>query len=260
LLTTKMINMKYFAGVILCVLCAVTAFSQVKQGKIIYERKINMHKRLPPGDESMKNMIPEFNTSKVQLLFTEFESSYKNLPEEQDIRETAGEGDGGNRIIMKFGGTDDETYKNYQLSKAVEQRELGPKKYIIEDTLRKFNWKLDEEGTTKEIKSYTCRKATGKNSQGATVVAWYADQINCPSGPDQYGGLPGMILELNINDGEIVFTPVEITAQPGDAKLVKAPSNGKKITRPEFQKMLEEQFGANPGGGPVIHIRRDVGN
>src|SRR4051812_18073637 len=105
--------MKYFAAVIVSLLCAMGTFSQVKQGKIIYERKINMHKRLPAGDESMKNMIPEFNTSKVQLLFTEFESSYKSLPEEQDIRETAGEGDGP-RIVMKFGGADDETYKNYQ--------------------------------------------------------------------------------------------------------------------------------------------------
>ena len=251
--------MKYFSGLILCVLCSLTAFSQVKQGKIIYERKINLHKRLPPGDESMKNMIPEFNTSKVQLLFTEFESTYKNLPEEQDIRETAGDGENGNRVIMRFGGTDDETYKNYQTSKSVEQRELGPKKYIIEDSLHNLSWKLDEEGTTKDVKGYSCRKASTKNSQGAAVVAWYTDQINCPSGPDQFGGLPGMILELNIGDGEIVFTPLEITAQPDDTKLVKAPSNGKKITRKEFQKMLEDQFGANPGGGPVIRIHRDVG-
>ena len=246
-----------FAAFLSLLLCSAT-FAQMKQGKIIYERKINMHKRLPPGEESMRNMIPEFNTSKVQLLFTEFESIYKNLPEEQDIRETAGDGGDGPRIVMRFGGTDDETYKNYQSGKSIEQRELGPKKYIIEDSLRKISWKLDEEGSTKEIKGYACRKATGKNSQGSTVVAWYSDQINCPSGPDQYGGLPGMILELNIGDGEIVFSPLEINAET-DAKLVKAPSNGKKITRKEFQKMIEEQFGANPGGGPVIRFHREVG-
>jgi len=73
-----------------------------------------------------------------------------------------------------------------------------------------------------------------------------------------HGGLPGMILELNIGDGEIVFTPLEIT-KLDDKKLVKAPTNGKKTTRKEFQKMVEEQFGANPGGGPVIRIHREVG-
>lgn len=250
--------MKFLTALFIGFLISGSAFPQMKQGKIIYERKINLHKRLPPGEESMRNMIPEFNTSKVQLLFSEYESIYKNLPEEQDIRETAGEGADGPRIIMKFGGNDDETYKNYQTEKSIEQRELGPKKYVIEDSLRKISWKLDEEGTTKEIKGYTCRKATGKNSQGSAVIAWYTDQINCPSGPDQYGGLPGMIMELNIGDGEIVFTALEIS-NTTDSKLVKAPTNGKKITRKEFQKMVEDQFGANPGGGPVIRIHREVG-
>ena len=68
-----------------------------------------------------------------------------------------------------------------------------------------------------------------------------------------------MILELNIGDGEIVFTPLQISPQQDDAKLVKAPSNGKKITRKEFQKMVEDQFGSNPGGDPVIHIRHELG-
>jgi len=239
-------------------IAAASTFAQMKEGKIIYERKINMHKRIPEGDERMKNMIPEFNSSKVQLLFSEAQSIYRNLPEEEDIRETAGEGDGGNRVFIRFAGGEDETYKNYETGKSVEQRELGPKKYIIEDSLRKLNWKLDEEGSSKEIKGYACRKAVAKSPNGSTVIAWFTDQINCPSGPDMYGGLPGLILEVNIGDGEIVFTPLEIT-KLDDKKLVKAPTNGKKITRKEFQKMVEEQFGANPGGGPVIRIHREVG-
>lgn len=234
------------------------SFSQMKEGKIIYERKINMHKRIPEGDERMKNMIPEFNTSKVQLLFSETQSIYKNLPEEQDIRETAGEGEHADRVFIRMGGGDDETYKNYETGKSIEQRELGPRKYIIEDSLRKINWKLDEEASSKEIKGFTCRKAIGKSANGAAVIAWFTDKIICPSGPDIYGGLPGMILEVNIGDGEIIFTPLEIS-NLDDKKMVKAPSNGKKITRKEFQKMLDEQFGANPGGGPVIRIHREVG-
>jgi GLPGLI family protein len=249
--------MKYFVSIILAHLVVLLANGQMKEGKIIYERKINLHKRIPAADESMKSMIPEFNTSKVQLLFSESESIFKNLPEEEDIREHAGESDNGNRIVMRFGGSDDETYKNYETGKSIEQRELGPKKYIIEDSLKKLSWKLDDAGSTKMIKNYTCRKALCKSPQGLDVVAWYSDEINCPSGPDIYGGLPGMILEVSIGDGEIVFTPIEITNST-DKKLVKAPVSGKKISRKEFQKMIEEQFGANPGGGPVIRIQRDV--
>ena len=42
--------------------CFQLAAAQVKEGKIIYERKTNMHKRLPPENENMKSMIPEFST------------------------------------------------------------------------------------------------------------------------------------------------------------------------------------------------------
>ncbi len=231
---------------------AFSANAQVQEGKIVYERKVNMHKRLSAEQENMKNMIPEFNTSKVQLIFSGNESILTNVKEEQDIRETAGEGDGPRRF-MRIGGGDDETYKNYATQTTIEQRELGPKKYIIQDSLRKQNWKLDESGETKTVKGYTCKKATAKASQGE-VVAWYTEQISCPSGPDNFGGLPGMILEVNVSDGEIIFSPLEITDKT-DKKLVKAPANGKKITRPEFQKMIEEQFGGN-GGGPQIRIIR----
>ncbi|HYE54917.1 MAG TPA: GLPGLI family protein, partial [Chitinophagaceae bacterium] len=139
-------------------------------------------------------------------------------------------------------------------SKLIELRELGPKKYIIEDSLRRHNWKLDD-SETKTIKGYTCKKAVSKGPMGETV-AWYTEQISCPSGPEMWGGLPGMILEISVGDGEIVFTSLEITDK-SDKKMVKAPSNGKKITRAEYQKMIEEQFGAGAGGGgPVIRIMR----
>jgi GLPGLI family protein len=230
------------------------AAAQVKEGRIVYERKTNMHKRLGPEQESLKNMIPEFNSSKAELMFSENESIFKNVQEEEDIRETAGE-DGNVRMVRRFGGGDNEVYKNYSTAKLIELRELGPKKYIIEDSLRRFSWKLDE-SETKTVKGYSCRKAIAKDLRGQEVIAWYADQIPCPSGPDNWGGLPGMILELNIGDGETVYTPLEIVNK-SDKNVVKAPSGGKKITRQEFQKMLEEQFGPGAGsGGPVIRVIR----
>ncbi|MBC7827487.1 MAG: GLPGLI family protein [Chitinophagaceae bacterium] len=236
-----------------CILAQLSS-AQLKQGKIIYERKVNMHKRLTGDQESMRNMVPEFTTGKMQLLFSDHESIFKKMEEEEDIREQAG-GAEEDRTVVRMGG-DNEVYKNYGIGKVIELRELGPKKYIIEDSIRLLEWKLDE-ADTKTIKGYTCKKATAKNPQGLDILAWYTDQIVCTSGPEIFGGLPGMILELNIADGEIVFTPLEIL-NSADQKLVKAPTNGKKITRKEFQKMLEEQFGESAsGGGPVIRIMRN---
>ncbi|MBS1597175.1 MAG: GLPGLI family protein [Bacteroidetes bacterium] len=226
--------------------------AQVKEGTIIYKRKIDVHRRMT--DENMKAMVPRFDSSKVQLLFSGNESIFKKLPEENDIRDHAG--DDGNRIVINMGGPDNETYKNFTTEKIIELRELGPKKYIVEDTLRKQNWKMNDE--TKTINGYNCKKATTKNRESKDVIAWYSEDILCPSGPEQYGGLPGAILELNVNDEEIVFSAIDIRTKDLDKTLVRAPTNGKKVSNKEFQKMIEEQFGPGAGsGGRMIRIIRD---
>ena len=230
-------------------LCFQLAIAQLKEGKVIYERKTNMHKRLPPENENMKAMIPEFSTGKQQLLFLGDESIFLSMPDEEDIRDHAGEE--GGRINIKMGGGNNETYKNYATQKTVELRELGPKKYIIEDSLKKLAWKLADD--TMLIKGYHCKKATTNNKQGDNIVAWYTEDIATTSGPEQFGGLPGLILQLDIGDGWIVFTAIDIQATAGK-QLVKAPTGAKKVTRPEFQKMMDEAFGPSTGGGPQIRI------
>ena len=241
--------MKRILLVIAAGLCLQTVMAQVKEGKIIYERRVNMHKRLPPENENMKSMIPEFNTGKQQLLFAGDESIYSAVPEEEDIRDQAGQD--GNHLVMRMNGGNNETYKNYATEKMTELRELGPKKYVIEDTLRKLGWKLFDD--TLSVKGYVCKKATAKTRQGDNVVAWYTEAIASPAGPEQFGGLPGMILKTDIGEGWMVFTATDIQTSI-DKQLVKAPSGGKKITRTEFQKMMDEAFGPGGGGQPRIRI------
>lgn len=243
--------MKRILFIVLAALAVHSISAQVKDGIITYNRKIDVHRRIT--DESMKAMAPRFDSAKVQLIFSGGESIFKKLAEEKDVRDNAGED--GNHFMIDLGGPDNETYKDFAAEKIIELRELGPKKYIIEDTLRKQNWKLEDE--TKNINGYTCKKATTTNRDNKEVIAWYAEDIQCPSGPEQYGGLPGAILELNVNDAEIVFSAIEIQTKDFDKKLVKAPTNGKKVTRKEFQKMLDDQFGPNPNGGPMIRIIRN---
>src|SRR5882724_1992396 len=145
---------------VLCILSTVfvlqSAFAQIKEGIIIYKRKVDVYRRMT--DESMKAMVPQFDTSKVQLIFSGNESIFKNLHEESDIRDNVG--DDRNRMIIHFGGADNETYKDFATEKTTELMELGPKKYIIEDTLHKQNWKMEDE--TKMISGYNCKKATTK--------------------------------------------------------------------------------------------------
>jgi GLPGLI family protein len=244
-------------------------FAQLHEGVITYERKINMHRRIQ--DEQMKAMIPEFRTTKHVLLFSDSTSVYKAVPED----EMPEAGEGGGRMVVRMGGAGDnaELYKNFAVGKSIESRDLGAKTYIIEDSIRPRNWKLT--GETKTIMGYTCRKAVstetmmtsggirvnmnGNNSASdtanrpkpkeVTVEAWYAEGITAPVGPESYGMLPGVILELDIDNGSMIYIATDIKKEVAK-KDIKEPKKGKKITRKEFMEMQKELMG-NPGGRTI---------
>jgi GLPGLI family protein len=229
-------------------LTATTLFGQLKEGTITYERKINMHKRIT--DEQMKAMIPEFRTSKHQLLFSDSISMYKAVPEDITPDPFAGSG-GGQTVMIRNMADGSEQYRNFSEAKAVESRELGAKTYLIEDTIKQQGWKMTDE--TQTILNYPCKKASRQNERGQTVEAWYTESIPCPAGPESFASLPGAILKLNINNGEVVYNAITISDKVNKNEI-KEPKKGKKITRPEFMKMMQEMLG-NPGpGGRVIRI------
>lgn len=244
--------MKKIIIALVLVQCALAGKSQITEGRIIYERKMNMHKQIPPQDEQMKAMVPEFSTSKVELLFSGDELVFRNLPEEEDVRDQAG--DDGNRIVMRMSAPSVETYKNLTTGKMVESRELGPKKYIIEDSIRSYKWTVT--GENKLIGKYNCTRATAVSTEKREIIAWFTTEIPVSGGPEAFGGLPGMILELNFDQNGIIYSLMEVTEQLNQS-LVKAPSGGKKISRAEFTKLIQESFGGPGNGQPVIRIIRD---
>jgi GLPGLI family protein len=249
-----MISYKRMLLLVLILTSLQALHAQVKEGRVVYQRKMNMYRRLQ--DESMKGMVPEFDSTKTEILFSADESLYRNIKEAEDIRDQAGQDNDRPVVHIRFGGGDDQTYKNYSLEKMIRQRELGPKKYIIEDSFPHQVWKLQSD--TQTIGGYLCKKATTKGRQDNPITAWYTEEIQSPAGPEDLGGLPGLILKLDINDGEVVFTPLTIDTKGLDKKLVQAPTDGKKISREAFRKMLDEQFGSGTGGGrPVIRIIRN---
>jgi len=212
----------------------------------MYEQKIDLHRRMQ--DEQMKVMVPQFRTSKYELNFADNQSMYKIQEEEPDIAENTSNGG----IVMKFGGANSEYYKNFATQKQVEKRELGDKDYIIEDSLHHTTWKLID--TTKTILGYTCKKATGKTERGSDVEAWYTEDIPVSSGPETFSGLPGMILQIDINKEEFVTTAISIE-KTGDKKELKEPTKGKKITPEEYAAKMKELFGNQTG--PVIKVENN---
>ena len=214
-----------------------TLKAQKQEGIIDFEQKINMHKRIT--DEAIKAMIPEFRSTQHQLFFNANESVYKLLEKDEDEDDSMG----GNGVKIKMTMPKNELYRNYTSQKKIDLREMIGKKYLIADTLKTMPWKLGTE--TKKIKGFECMKATMVNDETKkNVVAWFTSEIACPSGPENYGTLPGMILEVNVADGEIVYSATNIAFAKLKPNDLKQPTQGKPTTPEEYQKMIDE-FKAN---------------
>ncbi len=251
--------------------------AQVKEGTIYYEQKVNMYKTIQ--DEQMRAMIPEFRTTKYMLLFSDSVSMYKVVPEDEAPDPFAG--GGGARVIMRMGAAGGgDLYKNFAQSKSVQTSELGGKNFLIIDSIKQQPWKLSTD--TRQILGHNCHKATRKVMQSGSgvirrmvmgggnttpdtttqkqipgkeveVVAWYADDIVSPVGPENYGQLPGVILQLDVDNGTTVFTATEVK-KTVDAKELKEPKKGKAVTRQEFSKMMMDMMGGSGGPGGVVRF------
>lgn len=247
--------------------------AQTKEGTIVYERKVNTHRTIT--NEQMRAMVPEFRISKHILMFSDSISLYRLLPENEAPDPFAG-GGGGMRMSFSFGGSDGgDLYKNFTQAKSILSSELAGKNYLVVDSIKQQPWKLSNE--TKQINGYTCLKATrkvmapvlqmrtmviggpGGNATRDTarpqpreieVVAWYAQDIVSPVGPESYGQLPGVILQLDSDNGATVFTAVEIKKEV-DQKQLKEPKKGKIVTATEFGKMRMDLMQQQMQGGGI---------
>jgi GLPGLI family protein len=121
-----------------------------------------------------------------------------------------------------------------------EAFEMAGKTYIIEDSLKTLNWKILND--IKDVAGHICMKAMVEDTiKKQKIVAWFAQDIPLNAGPERLYGLPGLILELNINDGAVIveatkIEPLKITTQMDLPKKLK----GKKVNELAYQDILRK--------------------
>ena len=74
-------------------------------------------------------------------------------------------------------------------------------------------------------------------------------------GPDLYGGLPGLILAIDI-DGENVFLATSIDFTPPPDEILTKPTEGKKTSQKEFDKLVVEKIKEFKEEGPREGVDR----
>ncbi|MCF2873642.1 MULTISPECIES: GLPGLI family protein [unclassified Tenacibaculum] len=259
----------FLSCLILCI--SISGFSQSNfQGKAVYKSKTTIDPNFggrQMSEERKKQILQRMKSmlEKTYVLnFTKNESVYK----EEEKLATPGTGRG-----FRFGGmmSGGETYKNLKEHKVLESKESFGKKFLINSSSEKLEWELGSE--TKQIGNYTCFKATmTKKADGLDwrnmrrrpkkkksdttktkkitdeiempkeikVTAWYTPQIPVSNGPGNYGGLPGLILE--INEGRTTILCTEIVMNSSEKVEIKEPKKGKKVSKKEYAEIMKKKM------------------
>ena len=171
-------------------------------------------------------------------------------------------------MIQMCGAQNEISYVDLVKGTRVDQRDIMDRNFVVTDTVARLKWKLSDE--TKTILNFTARKATATTvnqrprmtmengemkremfSDTSKVVAWYTTDVPVPVGPNYSGQLPGLILEIDMNNGQNVVKAIEFSPKVS-ANKIKEPNEGKKVTAAEFaierDKIMEEMQKNMPQG------------
>ena len=80
------------------------------------------------------------------------------------------------------------------------------------------------------------------------VTAWYTPHIPISQGPLEYWGLPGLILEINVDKTTILCS--KIVMNPDDKISIKEPEKGKVVTKKEYKDIIT---------GKMVEMRNNRG-
>jgi GLPGLI family protein len=269
------------------------SYAQDFQGMATYESKTSTadFKSRMEGNKDMTPDVQKMIEDRMKLMFEKtFHLNFSrttSIYKEEEKLEAAGQNPGF-RMMSNMMGTGGTFYKNTKEKIYTVDREFMGKEFLIQDSLPKLAWKLENE--TKQIGGYTCFKATavreasktdfrnfrmkkkeadkkeevGKTNlmdeldlpKEITITAWYTLDIPVSQGPENYWGLPGLILE--VNDGKTTILCSKVVLNLKDKVEIKAPTNGEVITQKKYDETVikkMEQFREMGGGRNGMQIR-----
>lgn len=232
------------------VLLTATINAQTFQGKAYYQTKRNVNMKLDSSEvnNEMQKQIQEMIRKQFEktyiLTFNKTESIYK---EEQQLAKPQSQ----SGITIQVGSSSDILYKNIKSSIYTKSNEVFGKRFLVKDKLEALDWTISKE--TKMIGKYLCIKATHtkmvddfdddfekkEEQKELNIIAWYTPEIPVSIGPEQYGGLPGLIIELH--EDKMHFVCSKIILNPTDKIDIVAPTKGKKMNQKEFDAMNDKK-------------------
>ncbi|RKS94458.1 GLPGLI family protein [Flavobacterium limicola] len=292
---------KVIFTLVLAVLSFMGLQAQEFQGMAVYESRTSTSdfKSRMEGNKDMTPDMQKMIEERMKKMFEKtfilnFDKSASIYKEEEKL-DAPGQGGGGMRMMMSMTGGGGTYYKNVKEKSYTVDKEFMGKEFLVKDSLPNLQWKM--EGETRVIGGYNCFKATAVRPASKTdfrnfrpkkddattkpadaakktsildeldmpketvITAWYTPEIPVSQGPENYWGLPGLILE--VNDGKTVILCSKVVLNPKVKTEIKASSKGKVTSQKEFDeivlKKMEEFREMNQGRGGNGGMRMRIG-
>jgi len=235
-------------------------FAQSTEGVVTYTETIKMKIEVPEGmnEEEFRKMVPSEQKASKILVFNAQESLYSDAPDQAPGGTDAtfnSEGEDGNvRMDFKIQRPENYQYRDIANGKRIESTEFFGRFFLINEEPKRMKWKVS--AGQKQLAGYLCQKAVLQDTS-RQVEAWFTPQIPVSIGPGEFADLPGLILELSMNNGDRTIVAEKVELKTLDKKAIVKPTKGKAVTREEFTKIRDEklkEMGASPGGGGTMKV------
>ena len=265
----------------------ISVSSQDFQGQAFYKTQTSMDfgswgdRMSAEQKKAMKERMKPFLEPVYILTFDKTKSIYQQ--EETLDAPGSGGGRGWGKMWASAGGP---VYKDIATQKSLQSTEFMGKKFLISNDQNNIKWVMEKE--QKMIGNYLCFKATAQVSKPKTmtsvwrkaekendsikdsanyevqeeysmVTAWYTPQIPVSHGPAEFGGLPGLILELTTDRTVMLCT--RVVMNPEKRIQISEPTKGEFVSRTEFENIVEvktkEMRDMWRGGGRSKSIRKN---
>ncbi|WP_323755678.1 GLPGLI family protein [Roseivirga sp.] len=257
-----------------------TLNAQNFQGIATYQSARKMGNMSIKGDGMSPEMEKQIQESLKKQMQKEYELKF-NLTEstwaEVESLEGGPTSASAGGMVMRFSSGGGTKYKNTAENLFLNETEVFSKPFLVQSELKNREWQLTNE--TKKIGNYNAQKAIFSEIVERTVIsfdnddkestvtsdtinieAWFTPEIPVSQGPDDFWGLPGLIME--ISDGKLTYLCTKVILNPEEGVKIKKPSKGKKVTPEELKviqdektKEMMEKYSQGGGDGKSFKIK-----
>ncbi|CAI8169595.1 MAG: Uncharacterised protein [Bacteroidota bacterium] len=251
-------------SVFITILIFSSSLTYAQQIKATYAMKVTRNMDFSGNPNMPKQVIERIKKRLAEpvsydLYFDQNQSIYK-----QQDKLDAPQSNSRDGMSMRFGGSSQNiVFTNLATREQTNQQDLFGKMFLVNKNIKIPEWNFT--GESKQIGEYTAYEATytqmqnppqfrmsfggrGNNEEEkekepkkieVTVSVWFTPDIPISAGPDNYFGLPGLVLMVQDKNKLLVCTEVQMN--PKDKIKLTPPKKGEEVTWKEFKEIREKK-------------------